>query len=190
MCRGGRRNDLETLRRAIPLLRSDYIIEPVETSATRTGSRCGCRTTARGPVRWTHTSFARALYAVQRLLRHGRKDADYDLARRILGQWREFADCLRRLLSADRLSWDNDVWMAWQSTCPSRGGASCSASAVRTALRVGAAATELQVPEATYAFTDKVRANTRARPAANDGRRLAITRDPRPSALVVTYWKE
>ena len=26
---GGRRNDLETLRRAVPLLRSDYIIEPV-----------------------------------------------------------------------------------------------------------------------------------------------------------------
>jgi alpha-galactosidase len=26
---GGRRNDLETLRRAVPLLRSDYIMEPV-----------------------------------------------------------------------------------------------------------------------------------------------------------------
>ena len=26
---GGHRNDLETLRRAVPLLRSDYIIEPV-----------------------------------------------------------------------------------------------------------------------------------------------------------------
>jgi alpha-galactosidase len=26
---GGRRNDLETLRRSVPLLRSDYILEPV-----------------------------------------------------------------------------------------------------------------------------------------------------------------
>ena len=48
---GGRRNDLETMRRAVPLLRSDYIMKPWATSATPTASRSGCPSTARARVR-------------------------------------------------------------------------------------------------------------------------------------------
>ncbi len=37
---GGRRNDLETMRRAVPLLRSDYQVAPFAPDATPTGMQC------------------------------------------------------------------------------------------------------------------------------------------------------
>ena len=55
---GGRRNDLETLRRAVPLLRSDYIIEPVGNQCHTYALSCGFPSTAPAPGRLIPTCSA------------------------------------------------------------------------------------------------------------------------------------
>ncbi len=55
---GGRRNDLETMRRAIPLWRTDYRCEPVGTQCCTYGVSCGCRYPGRERRMSTPTCFA------------------------------------------------------------------------------------------------------------------------------------
>ena len=103
---GGRRNDLETMRRAVPLLRSDYIMEPVGNQCHTYGivvlvSRTSGTGTGSGEIdpyllRSVMCPHFTACFDVRRT------DLDYEMIRRVMGQWREFAEYyLRRLLSAD-----------------------------------------------------------------------------------------
>ena len=120
---GGRRNDLETLRRAVPLLRSDYIIEPV-------GNQChtyalsfwvpfyGTGTGAIDPYMFRSVmcpSFT-ACFDMQN------KEANWDLARKLLGEWRKITPCmLGDYYPLTPYSLTNDVWIGWQFDRPEQG---------------------------------------------------------------------
>ena len=120
---GGRRNDLETLRRAVPLLRSDYIIEPV-------GNQChtyalsfwvpfyGTGTGAIDPYMFRSVmcpSFT-ACFDMRN------KDANWDLARKLLGEWRKITPCmLGDYYPLTPYSLTNDAWIGWQFDRPEEG---------------------------------------------------------------------
>jgi len=120
---GGRRNDLETLRRAVPLLRSDYLFEPV-------GEQCH----AYGISFWmpfNGTGFIDInAYLVRSLMSPHltlgpdmrRRDLDTALLRRLVDQWRQVAPCyLGDYYPLTRYSLANDVWMALQFDRPDLG---------------------------------------------------------------------
>ncbi len=120
---GGRRNDLETLRRAVPLLRSDYIIEPV-------GNQCHTYGIASWMPYYGTGSGAMDAYRLRSVLcphftacfDMRRNDLDFDEVRRVLGQWRQFAECyFGDYYPLMPYSLTNDAWIAWQFDRPDRG---------------------------------------------------------------------
>lgn len=122
---GGRRNDLETLRRAVPLLRSDYIIEPVGNQGHTYGlsfwlpfQGTGTGSGALSPylLRSTMVSHFTACFDVRR------HDLDYDMIRRVVGQWRRYAECyFGDYYPLTPYSLDPTLWLAWQFDRPEHG---------------------------------------------------------------------
>jgi alpha-galactosidase len=122
---GGRRNDLETLRRAVPLLRSDYIMEPVGNQGHTYGlafwmpfQGTGTGSGAISPylLRSTMITHFTACFDVRRL------DLDYDMIRRVLSQWRRYAGYyFGDYYPLTPYSLDPSVWMAWQFDAPEKG---------------------------------------------------------------------
>jgi alpha-galactosidase len=122
---GGRRNDLETLRRAVPLLRSDYIIEPV-------GNQCHTYGIASWIPYYGTGSGAVDVYMLRSTLcphftacfDMRRRDLGFDLVRRVMGQWRSFAEYyLGDYYPLTPYNLENAAWMAWQFDRPDlRGG--------------------------------------------------------------------
>ena len=120
---GGRRNDLETLRRAVPLLRSDYIIEPV-------GNQChtyalsfwvpyyGTGTGAIDPYMFRSVMCPHFTACFD--LRN--KAANWDLARKLVGEWRKIAPyMLGDYYPLTSYSLGNDTWIGWQFDRPEEG---------------------------------------------------------------------
>ncbi len=121
---GAHRNDLETLRRAVPLLRSDYIMEPV-------GQQCHTYGLAMWmPFYGTGTGAMDAYNFRSQMCPHftacfdmRRRDLPFDEARRLLAQWKNDI--------APNYSGDfypltpytvaGDAWMAWQFDRPEQG---------------------------------------------------------------------
>ena len=122
---GGRRNDLETMRRAVPLLRSDYIMEPVGNQGHTYGlsfwlpfQGTGTGSGALSPylLRSTLVTSFTACFDVRR------KDLDYDMIRRVLGQWRRYAECyFGDYYPLTPYNLDPSLWMAWQFDLPEKG---------------------------------------------------------------------
>ena len=120
---GGGRNDVEGLRRAVPLWRSDYAFETT-----------GMQNLTYGLALWVpyfgcgvidYDAYAcRSQMAPALVLSWDvrRRDLDYTFMRRFLAQWREVADNYYGdfyPLTAYRI--ENDVWMAWQFDRPEAG---------------------------------------------------------------------
>jgi alpha-galactosidase len=122
---GGRRNDVETLRRAVPLLRSDYIFEP-------TGQQCHTYCLSywvpfygTGVIA-TDDYTARSAMATTSLtlcwdLR--REDLPYDLLRKLVQLWRQTAPYRLQgdYYPLTAYSRDSAAWMGWQFDCPQMG---------------------------------------------------------------------
>ena len=113
---GGRRNDLETLRRAVPLLRSDYIFEPV-------GNQCHTYGIAFWmPFYGTGTRFEDAYHFRSVMCPHltgcwdvRRRDLDYDAVRKLVAEWKQVAPYfMGDYYPLTNCSLQNDVWVAWQ----------------------------------------------------------------------------
>ncbi|HEY5912613.1 MAG TPA: alpha-galactosidase [Verrucomicrobiae bacterium] len=122
---GGRRNDLETLRRAVPLLRSDYIMEPVGNQGHTYGlsfwvpfQGTGTGSGALSPylLRSTMVTHFTACFDVRR------KDLDYEMLRRVLGQWQRYANCyFGDYYPLTPYNLDRSLWIAWQFDVPEKG---------------------------------------------------------------------
>jgi alpha-galactosidase len=122
---GGRRNDLETMRRAVPLLRSDYIMEPVGNQGHTyglslwlpfQGTGTGSREISPYLLRSTLVTHFTACFDVRR------KDLDYDMIRRVLGQWKQYAPYyFGDYYPLTAYSLDQTAWMAWQFDVPEKG---------------------------------------------------------------------
>ena len=190
---GGRRNDLETLRRAVPLLRSDYIMEPVGNQCHTYGIAfwmpyygTGTGSGLINPymLRSVMCPHFTACFDVRR------KDLDYSLIRRIMGQWRQFAPYyFGDYYPLTPYSLENTVWMAWQFDCPEKGEG--MVQAFRRAESVyERACFQLRGldPDARYTLTDLDAAGT----TETTGRELmetglSISIKEQPSAVVLTY---
>ncbi|GMW01384.1 MAG: hypothetical protein AMXMBFR84_25210 [Candidatus Hydrogenedentota bacterium] len=113
---GGRRNDLETLRRAVPLLRSDYIMEP-------TGNQCHTYALAAWfPYFGTGSSKTDPYQIMSTLCPHftacwDQRDEtiDWNRIRQTMSDWAELApNYFGDFYPITDYSLKNDQWIAWQ----------------------------------------------------------------------------
>jgi alpha-galactosidase len=113
---GGRRNDLETLRRSVPLLRSDYIFEPVGQQCHTYGIAQWIPFYGTGIIQTdSYTYRSNMCPHVTACWDMRNKDLDYESIRRLFGQWREIGKYyIGDFYPLTPYSLENDVWMAWQ----------------------------------------------------------------------------
>lgn len=120
---GGRRNDLETLRRAVPLLRSDYIMEPI-------GNQCHTHTLSEWfPFYGTGTSKTDPYLIRSVLCPHfiacwdmRPDDFDYTTLRREIDLWMDYGpNFMGDYYPLTSYSLANDQWIAWQFDRPEAG---------------------------------------------------------------------
>ena len=124
---GGRRNDLETLRRAVPLLRSDYRSEPIYTQQCHTyGLAHWVPYFGTGVPDWEENdtrvrSFWCPWLGIGRP-EPRREGLDWTKYLRMVEDWRKtcgyFLGDFYPLTSYGR---SDEAWMAWQFDCPERG---------------------------------------------------------------------
>ena len=120
---GGRRNDLETMRRSVPLWRTDFRLDPVGTQCHSYGisswlplSGTGTGTYAAYDFRCNMVPLLNCIWDVRI------KDADYALMRRLCDQFRQVADCyLGDYYPLTPYSLENTAWMGWQFDRPDVG---------------------------------------------------------------------
>ena len=133
---GGRRNDLETMRRAVPLWRSDYAFEAIGhqcmtygislwlpyhgtgTLAARNAPYYGSGLTPVEPYAfWSNVSPSLGFGIDMRV-----REIDYAALRRLIGQWREMnPNYYGDFYPLTPWSRDDRVWIAWQFDRPEQG---------------------------------------------------------------------
>jgi len=113
---GGHRNDLETLRRSVPLLRSDYILDPVGEQCHTYGFAFWVPFWGTGFIDFDAYIFRSCLGLDTTLSCDARrKDLNWDLLRKLTREWQQVADYFYGdYYPLTRYSLDNDTWMAWQ----------------------------------------------------------------------------
>jgi alpha-galactosidase len=120
---GGRRNDLETLRRAVPLWRSDYIMEPIGTQGCTYGISSwipfhgtGVKEPDAYLFRSMMTPYPNCLWDARRT------DLNYDELRRLVSQWKQVApNYAGDYYPLTSYSLDNNAWIGWQFDRPEVG---------------------------------------------------------------------
>ncbi len=120
---GGHRNDLETMRRAIPLLRSDYIFEPIGQQGHTYGLAYWLPFFSTG-LKATSAYDARSTMLMGVIPCWDVRDPNLDYAglRKIVGQWREYApNFYGDYYPLTPYSLDKATWIAWQFDRPSEG---------------------------------------------------------------------
>lgn len=191
---GGRRNDLETLRRAVPLLRSDYIMEPV-------GNQChGYALASWFPFYGTGTSktdtyLVRSVLCPHFIACWDQRDAgvDWDNLKRIMDQWKSVAPCYYGdYYPLTPYSLEDDAWIGWQFDCPDSG--SGFVQVFRRAQSIFSAAQlplKALCPDSRYAVIDVDAPNAKRE---YDGRELVekglpVTIGDKPAAVILSYKK-
>ncbi len=201
---GGRRNDLETMRRAVPLWRSDYAFEPIGqqcmtygislwlpyhgtgTVASSGAPYYGGGLTAIEPYAfWSNAAPSLGSGIDVRV-----RQIDYGTLRRLYRQWRQLSEFYYAdFYPLTPYTQDNRAWIAWQFNDPER-----AAGAVQAFRRAecGAEESRLQlhdlVPEATYEITSLEQPGTAratGRELMTEGLRIVLRE--KPLAAVVLY---
>ncbi|MCC7376004.1 MAG: alpha-galactosidase [Verrucomicrobiales bacterium] len=202
---GGRRNDLETVRRSVPLLRDDHLFEPIGQQAHTygiafwlpyhgTGTLVGPSKIFNLPAGKVDVNMFRSHMApsVNACWDVRRDDLDYDTLRRLTAQLLKVQPYfLGDYYPLTAYSRAKDTWVAWQFDRPDLG------SGVVQAFRHDEATAEtaryrLQGLEArsTYQVTDLDQEGTRTmtgQELMDQG--VSITLSQRPSAAVLVYSK-
>ena len=199
---GGRRNDLETLRRAIPLLRSDY-----QSFAGDPQYALGNQCHTYGLSSWVPYYGQGVYYSNDDLIYSVRshycpafgfctdvrkEGTDWAHFRRVVDDWRKLAPCLLGdFYPLTPYSLADDVWIAWQFDRPESGEGIVQAFRRRESIYL-AAHFRLQGldPDASYALTNIDVPGTTVmtgRELADVGLPVAI--DQQPGAVVIMYKK-
>ncbi len=199
---GGRRNDLETLRRAVPLLRSDYQSFQGDL-AFAPGNQCHTY----GLASWFPFYGQGFYYQPDRLEYNARSHfcpalglavdvrqpgIDWPRLKRVVEDWRKIsADLLGDFYPLTPYSLAEEVWMAWQFDCPEKGEGVVQAFRRRDSPYESA---RFQLwglePEARYKVTDLDAAESReatGRELRNPG--LEIRLAQKSAAAIVIYQK-
>ncbi|HEV2355015.1 MAG TPA: alpha-galactosidase, partial [Puia sp.] len=205
---GGRRNDLETLRRAVPFIRSDYLFEPVGQQCHMYGisfwmpyNGTGVRSAAGKETEEYifRSSMAIHLTPCWDLRRKGDPVAfnlaitpprDIDLVRRLMSQWRQVApDYYGDYYPLTSYSLSNNVWMVWQFNRPNAGEGVVQAFR-RLESPHGVAVFKLRglKEQARYEVTNfDVKGSTEISGRELMERGLTIQINEKPGAAVITY---
>jgi alpha-galactosidase len=189
---GGRRNDLETLRRAVPLWRTDYILEPIGAQCCTYGISSwipfhgtGVKEANAYHFRSTMTPYPNCLWDARRT------DLDYDELRRLIAQWRDVAaNYAGDFYPLTPYSLDRSAWLGWQFHRPETGE-----GMVQVFRREGSIYRSADLvlrglePAARYTITDL---DSPATPSQMTGEQLLSTGLPveirsRPGAALYTY---
>jgi alpha-galactosidase len=199
---GGRRNDLETLRRAVPLLRSDYQFEPTGQQGhtyglsfwlpyygTGSGPQQLGPSGSYGPGAYVIRSSLAPCFAVGMDVRSATA-ADWDLMRRMTREWREVAsNLLGDYYPRSEYSLAGDAWIAWQFNRPETGEGVLQAFRRSTAAAASRRFTLRGLdPAATYAlknFDDATPTHMTGRELMTGG--LVIQLDAPPAAATIAY---
>ena len=120
---GGRRNDLETLRRSVPLWRTDYIMEPIGTQGCTYGISSwipfhgtGVKEADAYLFRSMMTPYPNCLWDARRT------DLNYDELRRLTSQWKQVApNYAGDFYPLTPYSLDRGDWIGWQFDRPETG---------------------------------------------------------------------
>jgi alpha-galactosidase len=189
---GGRRNDLETLRRAVPLLRSDYLLEPISQQCHTYGIAfwypfwgTGVNSSDPYTFRSVMCPHMTGCYDVRRT------DIDYAAVRKLIAQWREVAPdiLLGDYYPLTSYSLAPDVWIGWQFDRPETG-----AGLVQVFRRTDSIYEKAQLrlrgldPEAKYVLRDLDKGEVgekSGRELMDEGIRVEI--GERPGSVLMTY---
>ena len=120
---GGRRDDLETLRRSVPLHRSDYAHQAVGNQCHTYGLSFWVPYYGTGAPQIDayvlRSTFCPSFGYGPDMREHG---LDYALLRRMVAEWRQVAaTMLGDFYPLTSYSYEEDVWMAWQFDRPEAG---------------------------------------------------------------------
>jgi alpha-galactosidase len=120
---GGRRDDLETLRRAVPLWRSDFVYDPTAMQNITYGMALWIPYFGTGINEVDPYTFRSDMCpAVVLQVDVRRKDLDYDLLRRMCSQWRAIAEYYYGdYYPLTAYSTGDDAWAAFQFDRPESG---------------------------------------------------------------------
>ena len=205
---GGRRNDLETLRRAVPLWRSDYAFEPIGHQGMTYGISLWIPYHGTGTVACANAAYyGGGLTPIEPYAFWSNvapslgcgidirvKQIDYSALRRLLGQWRQinryYFDDFYPLTPYTQ---DNKEWIAWQFDRPESGE-----GMIQAFRRGGAEHDTLRLrlhgldPAARFVVTNL---DAPDNPASFSGRELGDSGLPvritdHPGAAVLTYRKK
>ncbi|MDD5706067.1 MAG: alpha-galactosidase [Kiritimatiellae bacterium] len=198
-CAGGRRNDIETLRRSVPLWRSDYY--PAPDFPIPEQMQCQTYGLAMWVPYFGHLSGQLDPYyfrcnmfpsgGIDPDLRN--RGLDYDLLRRLLGQFREVApDLLGDFYPLLPYAQSKDVWLAWQFDRPEAGRGTIQA------FRRDDCDRDTQIlklhgldPKASYVVTDLDTRNTTVKTGSELGKDgIVLTISSKPGAAVLTYRRQ
>jgi alpha-galactosidase len=190
---GGHRNDLETMRRAVPLLRSDYIFEPIGQQGHTYGLAQWLPYFGTGEIAIDPYLFRSCMCAGNIPCWDMRKkDLNYDLLRKLTGEWRSVAaNYLGDYYPLTPYSLDKNAWIAWQFDTPEAGTGLVQAfrrddcpDATKTFRLQGLDA------DATYEVTD-VDVGTPSQVSGKDlmEKGLAVEIKSKPAAAVIRYQK-
>ena len=189
---GGRRNDLETLRRAVPLLRSDYILEPVGNQNHTYGIAFWMPFHGTGVNQFEPYGFRSCMCPhITACYDMRRKDLNFDTVRKLTHQWREqiASNYLGDYYPLTSYSRSRDVWMAWQFDRPEVGEgvvqafrrADCIYEAARLKLRG-------LDPDADYTISDLDASGSLKRSGRElMTRGLRVQISDRPGSAVIAY---
>lgn len=195
---GGRRNDLETLRRAVPFLRSDYIFEEIGQQIHTLGINewipyHGTGTVAPEPYHFWSTAAPHLTPCWD--MRD--KALDCALLRKMVAQWRQVAEYYRGdYYPLTPCTPADDVWAAWQFNHPDN-----DAAIVQAFRRPKSFALTIELPlkgldpGAAYTVSDLLDDNAAPFPEAIGGQTLMeeglrISIEKRPGAAVLLIAKK
>jgi alpha-galactosidase len=122
---GGRRNDLETLRRAVPLLRSDCTESPSSQQCHTYGLSLWMPYHGSGTIQPTAYWFRSSIFPASRVGWDTRKkDLDYAMLRRMIAEFHKVEPyLLADYYPLTPYSLEKTAWIGWQFDEPERGGA-------------------------------------------------------------------
>ena len=186
---GGRRNDLQTLRRAVPLLRSDAFDGPITQQCQTYGISLWVPYYGSGTGIADEYMFRSCIFPASRIGGDGRDPKlDYDFIRRMIAEFRKVQPyLLDDYYPLTPYSLEKTAWIGWQLNSPEKGGGYVQAFR-REAAPVESMTFKLRGLEArlTYLVEDLSTGQTRqitGREIMSQG--LAVSLPQRSSALLV-----
>jgi len=120
---GGRRNNLETLRRSVPVLRSDYTFEPIGNQGHTYGLSMWVPFHGTGQYLANSYLFRSCMAPIFGVGGDVRKEnLDWDLGRKTVKEWKRLSKCMMGdYYPLTPYSLEKNTWIAWQYDLPEAG---------------------------------------------------------------------